>query len=504
MSISDKIKNTDKTDIIDFLVKTDSYTVVLAPGVFDLFHPGHLKYLQEAKRLGDILVVAVSDDAVVDKGINRPVFSIQHRAALLAELECVDYVIINNKPDCSQLIEDFKPNILVKGEELRDKTTAKLQREICAMEKIKGRVIFLPTQISSSSMLINDYLCNLPKDTCVYLQKLKSLYSFASIKETIDDLSDVEVTLIGEAIIDEYIYGEVLGKSSKNPALVMNLEKRQKFAGGSIAIANHLAQLCKSVRLVTYVGDGYGENELGFLQSKLAPNVRMEYFHKESSPTIKKVRYIDSYYKQRLFETYEINQTPLNKHDHNKLCSILGEGKYVFISDFGHGLLSPDTIAVINERYQHLYCNVQCNAGNYGYNLLKKYQDAAYASIDVNEFRLLAHNKYDPIPDLVEKMYKESWFPAYLSVTEGKAGATLYSPPVAETVPAMCNSAIDTIGCGDAYYAITSLLLLKHNCDLRLIPFLGNISAAIAANIIGNEKAVSKDQILKNVEILLK
>ena len=88
-------------------------TVVLANGVFDMLHVGHLWHLQAAKAMGDILWVSVTDDLHVMKGPGRPIYPQEHRIALLKGLRCVDKVIA-----VSGLIEalDFvKPSILVKG-----------------------------------------------------------------------------------------------------------------------------------------------------------------------------------------------------------------------------------------------------------------------------------------------------------------------------------------------------------------------------------------------------
>jgi len=70
--------------------------VVLAHGCFDRLHPGHIKHLQEARKLGDRLGVSVTDDKFVRKGPGRPVFTTEQRVESLQALECVDEVIVSN------------------------------------------------------------------------------------------------------------------------------------------------------------------------------------------------------------------------------------------------------------------------------------------------------------------------------------------------------------------------------------------------------------------------
>ena len=86
-------------------------------GCFDLVHAGHLRYLAQAKALGDRLIVAVNSDASVQglKGSSRPVVPLVYRMELLAALEMVDWVIAFDEPTPQALIETLSPDILVKG-----------------------------------------------------------------------------------------------------------------------------------------------------------------------------------------------------------------------------------------------------------------------------------------------------------------------------------------------------------------------------------------------------
>lgn len=101
---------------LQYLDRNDK-TIVFTNGCFDLLHEGHLHLLNESKKLGDILIVAVNDDASVHrlKGTSRPVDSLETRMKNLAELEAVDYVISFSEDTPLSLIELIQPDILVKG-----------------------------------------------------------------------------------------------------------------------------------------------------------------------------------------------------------------------------------------------------------------------------------------------------------------------------------------------------------------------------------------------------
>jgi rfaE bifunctional protein nucleotidyltransferase chain/domain len=98
-------------------LRHEGKTVVFTNGVFDILHPGHVRYLQEARREGDALVVGVNSDRSVKaiKGPLRPINSEDERAEVLAALGCVDGVVIFDEDDPRQIIDRLQPDVLVKG-----------------------------------------------------------------------------------------------------------------------------------------------------------------------------------------------------------------------------------------------------------------------------------------------------------------------------------------------------------------------------------------------------
>jgi rfaE bifunctional protein nucleotidyltransferase chain/domain len=117
-------------------------TVVFTNGVFDLLHPGHVRYLQDARREGDALVVAVNSDRSVSaiKGPSRPLNPEQERAEVLAALACVDAVVIFDEDTPLEIIRRLQPDVLVKGADWQ--AAAIVGRDI--VEARGGRVIRIP------------------------------------------------------------------------------------------------------------------------------------------------------------------------------------------------------------------------------------------------------------------------------------------------------------------------------------------------------------------------
>jgi rfaE bifunctional protein nucleotidyltransferase chain/domain len=101
----------------DLLPLLKGKNVVMANGCFDLLHVGHVRYLQSAKQLGDILVVAINSDQSVRqlKGRGRPILNEKERALLIGSLACVDYVVIFNECNVKKVLQTLKPAIHAKG-----------------------------------------------------------------------------------------------------------------------------------------------------------------------------------------------------------------------------------------------------------------------------------------------------------------------------------------------------------------------------------------------------
>jgi D-beta-D-heptose 7-phosphate kinase/D-beta-D-heptose 1-phosphate adenosyltransferase len=98
-------------------LRGDGVRVVFTNGCFDLLHPGHIRYLEQARGLGDRLIVALNSDASVRrlKGEGRPILRQAERAEVMAALACVDYVTIFDEETPRQLIAELLPDVLVKG-----------------------------------------------------------------------------------------------------------------------------------------------------------------------------------------------------------------------------------------------------------------------------------------------------------------------------------------------------------------------------------------------------
>jgi rfaE bifunctional protein nucleotidyltransferase chain/domain len=157
--MDDKILRIEELAVKLRALKDNGRKIVLCHGCFDLMHPGHIKYFQASKKMGDILAVTLTPDEYVDKGSGRPVFGQQLRAESIAALECVDYVSINKWPTAEETLRLLRPDMYVKGQEFEDMkdATGKLQKEYEVLKEIGAEMRFTHELVFSSTVLINKH-----------------------------------------------------------------------------------------------------------------------------------------------------------------------------------------------------------------------------------------------------------------------------------------------------------------------------------------------------------
>ena len=218
--------------------------VVLCHGTFDLIHTGHIRYLQRAKQEGDALLVTVTADAYVNKGPGRPVFTEHLRAENLAALACVDFVAINHAATAVEAIHEIRPSIYAKGSEYRshsDDVTGNITREQTAVETHGGHIFYTDEITFSSSNLLNEHFGIFTQEIKEYLKDFRDRWPEKDLDRMIASLSELKVLVVGDAIIDQYHYSTPLGQTGKGNILAVRYDSEEQFAGGAIAVANHVA-----------------------------------------------------------------------------------------------------------------------------------------------------------------------------------------------------------------------------------------------------------------------
>jgi rfaE bifunctional protein kinase chain/domain/rfaE bifunctional protein nucleotidyltransferase chain/domain len=481
---------------------------VLCHGVFDLIHAGHLRYFKQAKELGDFLIVSLTSDRYVNKGINRPIFNQNLRAEMLESLEIIDAVYINDAPTSVNVIKLVRPDIYLKGPDyknLKQDRTKNILKEISTVKKYGGTFKTTDNITFSSSNLINNNFSYLNSDQINFVRSIRKKYSFDYILKKINELKKLKVLLISETIIDQYIFGDVMGKAGKEPHLVMSEQLTKNFLGGGAAIANHLSTFCEKIDFVSMLGEK--KKFYSFVKKNLSKNIVPFFLYKKNSPTILKKRFIDNVSKKKLLGVYSINEDNFPKKDILMITKLLKKiSKFVdlvIISDYGHGLISQPILKIINSCNKHISLNAQINSYNFGYHSLTKYNKVNMLVINENELRHELRDKNSALEklayDFIKKFKTESAI-----ITRGSSGSIFVRKnKKIISCPAFARDIVDKIGAGDATLSVVSLCNKKKFPD-DLTLYLGALAGGFSVETIANSRFLDKDKLLRQLEYQIK
>ena len=505
-----KIRSIEELGILADQARAQGETVVLCHGVFDLVHMGHVRHLEAARREGTVLMVTLTADRHVNKGPGRPIFTQDIRAEMLAALEYVDWVGVNHAPSAETVLDTVRPDVYVKGsdyENPEEDITGKITSERDAVERHGGRLVFTRDITFSSSTLINRYLdvYDPPLRDC--LDTLRADGGPERIPALIDSISGMRVVVVGDAIIDEYQYVSSLGKPSKENIIASLYKETEVFAGGVFATANHVAGFCAQVDLITTLAEDCPYLDL--IKKTLKPNVHLHAIRVADRPTTRKVRFVDKGAQVRkMFEVYFMDDRPLDAADRDRVADVIesrvSQADVTLVNDFGHGMIDRDLVTLIRDKARFLGVNAQTNAGNHGYNLITKYKDADYVCIDAPEARLATADKYSDIAEVVGTILPQVTGCKSAVVTHGEAGCYTFAPGQGVgRIPAFTKTVVDTVGAGDAFFAVTAPLAAAGG-RMSDVGFVGNAAGAMKVGIVGHRQSVEKIPLMKFVTTLMK
>ena len=504
-----KIVSIETLTKIILKLKKKGKKIVLCHGVFDLLHIGHIKHFQKAKNLGDVLIVTLTPDKFVNKGPTKPAFKEELRLEAVAALDVVDFVSLNNTPTAISPIRKLKPNFYCKGSDYKknqNDVSGQIKNEIKTVKNLGGKIVYTEDVSFSSSMLLNKYGNILGDKERFFINRIKKKYNFSQIRKLVENFGRLKVLVIGETIIDQYVFCEALGKSGKEPVLVLRDIKMEEYLGGAAAISRHLSKFCSKISLLSMVGEK-GEF-IKDIKKNLPKNVNFKYIKKEKSPTIIKKRFLDNLSYNKMLGVYSINDDLLTKKDEKKfkklLKNLLSKHDLIITSDYGHGLISKASAKLISKYSKYLALNAQINAANIGYHSMRNYKNVDCVIINENEIQHELRDKNSDIKYLMKKL-STSQNISNLVVTRGARGALLYNKNKNKFTicEAFADTAVDKVGAGDAMLSIIALFFkCKSTKELSLLG--GSLAAAQSAKTIGNKEAVSKTKILKTFEHMLK
>lgn len=464
-------------DAFGHLARQPDLTLVQCHGVFDLLHLGHIRHLEAARALGDCLVVTLTSDRYVNKGPGRPAFSAALRAEQLAALACVDYVAISDHPSAEAAIAAVRPAIYVKGHDYTDASHdphSTLAAERRAVEAVGGRLHLTDELAFSSSRVLNDLFDIYPAAAQGFLRDFRSRHAASAVLDRLRTLHPLKVLVLGEAILDEYVYVQGMQRSPKELLIPTRYLREEVYPGGSLACAAHVRGFCDRVDDLT--GSAH-------------------------TVPIRKRRYVEEAFLTKMFEVQTL--PPQAFDPMAPVPEDLGAYDVVIAADYGHGFFDPHLMDALARGANFLALTVQSNSANLGYNVATKWPRADYLCLDEPEARLALREPTAPIEELLPALAK-ALGGATVTVTRGHHGSLTLAPgaDAAVAVPALSREVTDRVGAGDAYLSVTALGAAV-GWDAELLGFVGNATGALAVRTVGNRTPVSPSNLFPFIVALL-
>ncbi|SME99161.1 rfaE bifunctional protein, domain II [Tistlia consotensis] len=510
MAISSKIVSLETLSRLSQEARARGEAVVQCHGVFDVLHVGHLRHLEAARRHGTMLVVTITADRFVNKGPGRPIFNNDLRCEMLAALDVVSYVAVNNNGNAVPAIEAVKPTVFAKGGEYvdpKDDVTGQIVVEKATVERFGGRIEFTHDLTFSSSSLINSAFDVYSPALNVYLRTARERGLMTELSGVVEAIGKLKVLFVGDMIVDEYAYVRPMGKSAKDNIIATLYQGDECFAGGVVAAANNMAEMCGSVDVLTMLGDQRSYETV--IRESLRPNINLQLTRRADAPTTRKCRYVDPNYTRKLFEVYYMDDTPLPSAEQAAFDGLLKEQiadyDVVVVTDFGHGLIADSTRRVLEEGARFLAVNTQTNSANIGYNLINNYRRADLVCIDAPEARLATRERYAPLEQVIRERLTGLIDCGRFIVTNGANGCYTYEPAEQRLshVPAFVTEVVDTVGAGDAFLSVASPVA-SLGVPLEYAGFMGNAVGGIKVGIVGHRRSIGKAEVVKFITALLK
>ena len=467
--------------------------IVLCHGVFDLLHVGHINYFKSSKVYGDILVVSVTSDKFVNKGPGRPAFSINNRLKFLQAIDCIDYLYVSNEITAEKVIKNLKPNFYCKGNDYSKsqvKDDKNLKKEINTLKKVKGKFKIIKEISFSSSQFINkNNLQNFNQECKNYINSIRQKFNLNQIIQSLNLIKKKKVLIIGETMIDKYITTEAIGKSGKEPMLVLKPKKEIKFLGGAAYIANLCSTFVKDIKIMSFLGKNNTEKK--FVIKNLNKNIKCNFLLKKNSPTITKLRYLDDYKKTKIIGVYDLNDDLISKSEEKNFYNLLKKNidkfDIIIVADYGHGIITEKIRKLIIKKNRKVFLNTQINSFNRGYHTVFKYEKVNTLVINDAELRYELRDKHSKISELAKILSKKISVKNII-ITRGTYGSVLINRKnnLIISCPAFDQSNIDTVGAGDTFFAMCSLAM-GSKIDSKIAMIMGAISAGFAIDHIGNK-----------------
>lgn len=478
----------------------DKKKIVFVSGNFNIVHPGHLRMLSFASGCGDFLVLGVNgnspekEDVLLDEEI---------RLEGVKSVTWVDFCFILREPP-EDFISSLKPAIVVKGKEHEEAYNV----EADAVSAYGGKLLFSSGDVSFSlvDLLRNESKRLDGRGRSILKQEdfmKRHGFDWECIPPVMKRISELNVMVLGEIIVDEYIHCDALGMSREDPTVVVTPVDREKFLGGAAIVASHARSLGARVSFFSVAGE---DDMAQFARQKLKEyDVNGFVFTDESRPTILKQRFRCS--EKSLLRVNHLRAHPISK----ELQAAIKERLFakfekkidlLIFSDFNYGILpQPLVDAIVRECRERGIMMVADSQSSSQIGDVSRFSHTMLLTPTEHEARLAVKDFESGLVVLAEKLRQQS-HAENVFITLDKEGMLIHAgvPGTGEfftdKLSAMSDSVKDPAGAGDSLLTCSALALAS-GVNIWKSAYIGSLAAACQIERTGNSPLSAKDLLRK-------
>lgn len=459
---------------------------VFVSGNFNILHPGHLRLLRFAREMGAKLIVGVNSDRIGGENVH---VSEQLRLDGIKSNNWVTEAFLMDEPVTEVLVR-LKPDIVVKGKEFENIHND----EKVILKQYGGKLVFSSGEAAFSSLdLIRKNFSAMDRIDLLSVQKFASRhnFSFESLTNIIGQFSDVNVCVIGDLIVDEYITCDPLGMSQEDPTIVVTPVDTQRFIGGAGIVAAHAAGLGANAHFISVTGN---DDIREYAKSSLAEyGVRTHLLIDENRPTTLKQRFRAQ--NKTLLRVSHLHQGSIGKKLQDKIeksvLDLLPNIDLLVFSDFNYGCLPQSLVdRIIVHCHNHkvtIIADSQCSSqvGD-----VSRFKGMHLLTPTEREVRVSLRNQEDGLVVVAERLRQKATAQNII-LTLGAEGVLLHMEDekkelLTDRLPALNYAPVDVAGAGDSML-ITSGLTLAAGGSAWQAAALGSIASGIQVSRMGNQ-----------------
>lgn len=481
--------------------------VIMCHGVFDVVHPGHVHHLAYAKSKADILVVSITGDRHITKGVYRPHVPERLRALNLAAFEMVDYVLIDLEPKPLVNIAALQPDLFAKGFEYVSAGVApKTAEEGDVLQGYGGELIFTPGDVVySSSHLIEMAAPNIKQEKLLLLMRDHGI-TFDFLKQTVNSLQGFRVHVLGDTIVDSLTQTTLIGGQTKTPTFSVLYESCKDFVGGAGIVCKHMRAAGADTIFSTLLGNDALKDFV--LEDLREAGVECREIVDKTRPTVNKNAIICNSY--RMLKIDRLDNRQISDAIITKMEQSLREipCDAVIFSDFRHGIFNRNSVprltaAIPANVFRVADSQVASRWGN-----ITEFLDFDLITPNEREARFALADQDSGVGRLTSELIAKTRCGTVMLKLgpRGVFTSRAATPEQVEgnffSVDSFSGHVVDAVGAGDALLAYATLSMLKTNSEV-VATILGSLAAACECELDGNIP-IKPENILAKLEMLQK